>query len=168
MKSPSVSRGRGASVRLGALSALLIVCAPIVGASSACAPVLTPPPGFVEVKGAPYTFRASTADGLVISVRELEHEPKGDLEFWASAVENELRLDRGYALLSTQDVKTNQGLVGKQLRFGHDEEARPHLYWVSVFVTDSHLYVVEAGGTQELMEANEATLTAALAGLHTR
>lgn len=165
MKNPRASQILGVNVRScwRTLSALLLACCPI-----ACAPVLTPPPGFVEVKGAPYTFRASTADGLVLSVRELEHEPEGDLEFWVRAIENELRLDRGYALLATRDVKTNQGLVGKQLRFGHDEDARPHLYWVSVFVTDSHLYVVEAGGTKELMEANETTLMSATSTLNTR
>jgi hypothetical protein len=165
MKNPGASQLLRMRVRywLAASSVVLLAGSPI-----ACAPVLTPPPGFVEVEGSSYTFRASTADGLVLAVREIEHEPKGDLEFWGRAIENELRLDRGYALLATRDVKTNKGIVGRQLRFGHDEDARPHLYWVSVFVTDGYLYVVEAGGTKEQVEANEATLMSATAALDTR
>jgi hypothetical protein len=132
---------------------------------SGCAPLLTTPPGFVEVEGAPYDYRASSADGLVVSVRAIEHEPKGDLAFWVRAMENELRLGRGYALLTTSDVKTAKGLVGKELHFGHDEGVTPHLYWVALFVTKSTLYVIEAGGTKELVEKNQTLLDQAIKSL---
>lgn len=133
---------------------------------AACTPLMTPPPGFVEVKGEPYAFRAANADGLVISVREIEHDPKGDLGFWVRAIENEMRLGSGYALLTTKDVQTGSGLAGKELRFGHDEGSQPHLYWVVVFVTDDALYVVEAGGTKELVEGNEPLLDRAIRSLN--
>ncbi len=150
-------------MRCGLLLALLNV-AQVFGIG--CAPLMTPPLGFVEVEGEPYTFRASSADGLVISVREIEHDPKADIAFWVRAIENELRLGRGYALLTVQDVQTAKGLKGKQLRFGHDEGATPHLYWAVVFVTDGKLYVIEVGGTKELVEANEALLERAILGLN--
>lgn len=142
-------------------ASLVAVTALVVG----CGPLMNTPPGFVEIKGEPYDFRATNADGLVISVREMSHEPKGDLAFWVSAIEKELRLGRGYALLGTSDVKTARGLSGKELRFGHDEGSSPHLYWVAVFVTDSKLYVIEAGGTKELVDKNEALLGDAIKSL---
>jgi hypothetical protein len=149
--------------RRGLILALLNV-AQVLGVG--CAPLMNPPPGFVEVEGERYTFRASSADGLVISVREIEHDPKADLAFWVRAIENELRLGRGYALLTVQDVQTAKGLKGKRLRFGHDEGATPHLYWAVVFVTDGKLYVIEVGGTKELVESNEALLEKAIFDLN--
>ncbi len=112
------------------------------------------PPGFVELDEADsaYAYRAMTADGLVIAAREMDHEPKGELDFWVRAVENRLRQRGGYALLETRPITCRSGQTGKQLRFGHDEGSRPHLYTVSVFVTDDTIYVIEAGGTKELME----------------
>ena len=151
---------RAASRRLLRLGSL------IFGASLwGCAPPLAVPPGFVEIEGAPYDFRASSADGLVISVRELEHDPEGDLTFWARAVENELRLGRGYALLSSRNVANAKGLEGRELRFGHDEGSKPHLYWVTIFVTKDTIYVVETGGTKELVDQNQQALEAAIRSL---
>ncbi len=111
------------------------------------------PAGFVELDEphSSYAYRATTADGLVVAVREIDHEPKGELSFWSKAIENELRQRGGYALLASRDVKTREGLSGKELRFGHDEGAVPHEYNVTLFVTDSKLYLLEAGGTKELM-----------------
>ena len=112
------------------------------------------PPGFVELDEADsaYAYRAMTADGLVIAVREIEHEPQGELSFWARAIENRLRQRGGYALLDTRSITCRSGQTGTQLHFGHDEGSRPHLYTVSLFVTDDTIYVIEAGGTKELME----------------
>lgn len=112
------------------------------------------PPGFVELDedDSSYDYRATTADGLVLSVREIEHEPKGDLGFWVRAIENELRTRGGYAHLDTVPIKNRQGLEGRQLSFGHDESHRPHLYVLNVFVTDDYIYLVEAGGSKELCD----------------
>ncbi len=117
------------------------------------------PPGFVELPDQErYDYRATTADGLVIAVREIDHDPKGTLDFWTRAVENRMRQRGGYALLGSHDVKTKSGLEGKQLRFGHDESGTPHLYTVTVFLTDSKIYVLEAGGTKALMEKENEQL----------
>ena len=117
------------------------------------------PSGFVELKDSePYDYRAATAEGLVIAVRAIEHDPKGEIEFWASAIERRMREGNGYALLESRDVKTAQGLTGKQLRFGYDEGQAPHLYTITIFVTDSKLYLLEAGGKKELMEKRDEQL----------
>jgi hypothetical protein len=128
---------------------------PLLLGAAACGNNFTAatPPGFVELEDQyAYDYRATTADGLVIGVREIDHDPKGEMSFWTRAIENHMRQRGGYALLGTHPVKNADGLDGLQLRFGHDEQASPHLYYVTVFLTDDHIFLVEAGGTKALME----------------
>jgi hypothetical protein len=113
------------------------------------------PPGFVDLGDDRYPddeYRATTAEGVVLGVRAFENEPKGDIGFWSKVIENRMRENGGYALLEKRDVKSRNGLPGKQLRFGHDEGRTPHLYYLSVFVDDDHVYLLEAGGTKEQVE----------------
>jgi len=113
------------------------------------------PGGFVELEDQEhYDYRATTADGLVIAVRELDHEPKGEVTFWVDAISNHMRQRGGYALLTRKNVRTRSGAEGVQLRFGHDQGSRPYLYVVTVFVTDDHIYLLEAGGSAEQMKAH--------------
>ncbi len=125
------------------------------------------PAGFVELENAydAYDFRATTADGLVFAIREQKHKPKGELGFWLQAIKNKLRDEGGYALIESVDVTTGDGHKGTQLRFGHDEGNKPYLYYVSVFVTDGYLYLVEIGGTKEQLAAGQKDLDGALAKL---
>jgi hypothetical protein len=115
----------------------------------------------------PYEFRAVTADGVVLAVREFENDKeRADANFWVRAIENELRLDKGYALLKKSQIKTKSGLTGTQLRFGLDRDQEAHLYTVTVFVTErgtlmgkmSRVYVVESGGEEALVERHAAQL----------
>lgn len=141
------------SLRLTRLGATLL----LLGLGAGCRSFeAATPRGFVELEDQHgYDYRATTADGVVLAVRAIEHEPKGELTFWVDAVERQLRQRSGYALLETRDVRTAEGLTGKQLRFGHDEGSRPHLYYVTLFVTDSKLYVLEAGGQREAVTRQE-------------
>lgn len=128
----------------------------VLALTSGCGPSFkaATPPGFVELDADydNYDYRATTADGLVLGVREVEHDPKGDLDFWVRAIENELRSRGGYALIESKPVKNVQGLSGRQLWFGHDEGQKPHLYMVTLFVTEGWIYLVEAGGTKEQVD----------------
>ena len=111
------------------------------------------PTSFVELKNQyTYDYRATTPEGVVLGARAIDNDPKGDLAFWSQAVELRLRNLGGYALLEKKDVSCLGGLKGTQLRFGHDEESRPHLYYVTLFVTDKRIYVLEAGGEKSQME----------------
>ncbi len=132
---------------LGALAALSV--------SAGCRPFKpATPPGFVDFseKYQDGEYRSTTADGLVLGVRAFDNEPKGEIGFWLRAIENRMRDTSGYALLETRDVKDLNGNAGKQLRFGHDESSVPHLYYVTVFVNDDHVFLLEAGGTKDLVE----------------
>jgi hypothetical protein len=113
----------------------------------------TPPPGFVEFEGRYQSneYRAASADGVVIGVRAFENDPKGELAFWSRAIENRMRNIGGYALLEKRTVKCRGELTGTQLRFGHDEGKEPHLYYVTIFVNDKRVFLLEAGGTKTEM-----------------
>lgn len=115
------------------------------------------PPGFVDL-GDRYgddEYRATTAEGLVLGIRAFENEPEGDLAFWSRVVEKRLREGGGYALLGKVDVKSRNGLPGVQLRFGHDEGKEAHLYYLTVFVNEDHVFLHEAGGRKELVERHQ-------------
>ncbi len=121
------------------------------------------PDGFVKLKDQHrYHYRAVTADGLVYAVKVIADPPKGDTAFWAKAVENKLRLQAGYALIAKQQVKTKSGLEGTQIQFGFDRGKTPHLYYVTVFATKGSIFVIESGGTKELVEGHSAELQSAL------
>lgn len=131
-------------------------------ALAGCGRPFTPatPPGFVDL-GDNYPdgeYRATTADGAVIGVRAYDNEPRGELAFWTRALENRMRESGGYALLEKRTVSNRGGLTGTQLRFGHDEGKVPHLYWVTLFVTDKKLFVLEAGGVKAEVERQEAQI----------
>ncbi len=133
----------------------------------ACGPSfeLATPPGFVEIDQTwdNYDYRATTAKGLVIAAREIDHDPKGDAEFWLEAIEDRMRNRGGYALLDKVGVKSADGISGTQLRFGHDEDGnKPHLYYLTVFVTDDAIVLLEAGGTKKLVTDNQAQIDRAV------
>jgi hypothetical protein len=145
-------RGRGA----------LLVAALVFGG---CVPFrVATPPGFVALKDQrpSYDYRAVSADGVVLAVRAIDHTPRGDLDFWVRAVEKQVRLLGGYALLKKEPVTAAAGLQGTQLRFGHDEGRTPHLYQVTLFVTPARIFLLEAGGTKAGVEAAAAQIDQAV------
>lgn len=124
------------------------------------------PPGFVDL-GDAYPdgeYRATTADGAVIGIRAFDNDPKGELAFWARALENRMRETGGYALLEKRAVTSRAGLVGAELDFGHDEGRTPHLYRIAIFVTDKKIFVIEAGGAKAEMERQAPQIDWAIKG----
>ncbi len=96
-----------------------------------------------------YVYRASTADGVVIAVRAEKNEPLGSLEFWAEALDAQLRRG-GYAPDGAPiDVRTAGGLTGKQAKYTRADGGRKYRFWTAVFVTADRVWVVEAGGDEE-------------------
>lgn len=145
-------------------SSLLLAAA---SGAIACGPSfeLATPPGFVEIDQSwdHYDYRATTAKGLVIAAREIDHDPKGDAAFWLEAIRDRMRTRGGYALLDEVGVTSADGVKGTQLRFGHDEDGnKPHLYYLTVFVTDDAIVLLEAGGTKQLVTDNQAQIDRAV------
>ncbi len=121
------------------------------------------PDGFVELDEdrydkAAHEYRASTADGVVIGIRAYENDPEVDLALAVRALENRVRLGQGYALLDKKDATARDGTKGMTLHFGHDESGGPHLYTVTIFVTDDWVYLLETGGKKDLVDKAQASL----------
>lgn len=126
--------------------------------------VAATPPGFVDL-GDRYgrnEYRATTADGVVLGIRAFENKPKGEMAFWARALERRMREMAGYALLDKREVVTTGGLKGVEMRFGHDEGKDPYLYSIALFVTDEKVFVIEAGGSKGEVSKQEAQITWAI------
>jgi hypothetical protein len=128
------------------------------------------PAGFVALADQEplYDYRATTHDGVVLAVRVLPNDPTGDEAFWSQAIELRLRHQGGYAFLDSSDVKTRSGLPGRRLRFGHDEGSEPHLYQVTIFVTKTRIYLLEAGGAKSLVDRDAPRLEAFIADFKPR
>jgi len=117
-------------------------------------------PGLVELENQEpeYAYRAIAPEGVVMAVRVVDTNDRGDLEFWTRATTLRMRQLDGYALLGAGDVKTRDGIPGHELRFGHDENGKPYLYTLRIFVAKKRLFLVETGGPQREMDTYKSQL----------
>jgi hypothetical protein len=110
-------------------------------------------PGFVALEGqSQHEYRATTPEGVVMGVRVVDDENRGDLTFWTQALVLQLRDSSGYALLDQKDIKSRDGTPGRRLAFAHDESGTPYTYWVTIYLAQGRLFVVEAGGENATFE----------------
>jgi len=112
-------------------------------------------PGFVELENQEpdYGWRATSPEGVVMAVKAIDMDArKGDLDFWTKAVTLQLRDVQGYALLESRDVTSLDGTKGKQLRFGHDEDGKPFAYWLTIYLAQDRVFLIEAGGSKQNFE----------------
>jgi hypothetical protein len=128
-------------------------------------------PGFIELgeqADQGFQYRATTPEGIVVGIRVVEDEDRGDLAFWVRTVTLQLRDIKGYALMTSSEAKSQDGTVGKRLRFGHDEDHKPYLYDLLVFRVPGRVFLVEAGGLREDVERVSPSLEWMLASLEVR
>lgn len=124
---------------LAALSTSLLACGPSV--------TMHTPPGFAVLdKQEEYVYRATSAEGVVLGVRAEKHDPKGNLEFWAEAVDRQLRKGGYVPEGDPVDVRTTTGLHGREMKYKREQNGRAYRFWTVVFVTESRVWIVEAGG----------------------
>ncbi len=110
-------------------------------------------PGFVALENqAQHDFRATTPEGVVVAVRVVPDEDRGDLSFWTKALTLQMRDVSGYALLESVDVVSADGTKGRLLKFGHDEDKKPYAYWLGIYPAQGRLFLVEAGGTKDAFD----------------
>jgi hypothetical protein len=150
---------------------LLVIAAGVALASSACGRPfdVKTAPGFVELENQhEFDYRATTPEGVVVGVRVVEDEKRGDLAFWTQAVTLQLRDVSGYALLESAEVASADGTKGRLLKFGHDEDDKPYAYWVAIYPAQSRLFLVEAGGQRELFERARPNVEWTMKSIHVR
>ena len=126
-------------------------------------------PGFVPLENqATYDYRATTPEGVVVAVRVVEDEKRGDLAFWTNALTLQLRDVSGYALLESVDVASRDGTKGRLLKFGHDEADKPYAYWVTIFPAQGRLFLVEDGGLRETFDRTKPSVEWMLASVRVK
>lgn len=125
------------------------------------------PARLVELRdaGAGYEYRATSATSVVVGIRAIDLDGRGDLGFWEEAITRRLRGARGYSLVDSRPVLARDGTPGRLLRFGHEAGGKPLGYRVALFVTDRRLVVVEAGGPAREVDALAAVLDRQLESL---
>jgi hypothetical protein len=127
---------------------------------------LETPSGFATLEGSgAYSYRATSAKGVVLATRTEPNDVKANTEFWAETLDSKLR-DKGYvADGATRTVKTGKGLSGTQLRYLTSKNGREHRYWVTVFATKSKVFVVEAAGDKEPFDKSVTAVDGAITSL---
>jgi len=144
-------------VKIPMNSLKILLVAPLFLLSVACGPSarVTAPDGFAELDEVDtYSYRATSAAGVVIGVRTEDNNPRGNLQFWTNALDLKLKKS-GYTALSDAPVKVSSkaGLEGRRLRYQTQKDGRNHEYWVTVFVTEANVIVVEAAGDEAYFDA---------------
>lgn len=144
---------------------MLIFCV-FAGLLGGCATTsLETPAGFASHHAdRTYDLRASDGEGVVISVRTEKNRPRGDLQYWSAALDVQLRT-AGYEARDAVALTSADGHAGRQLRYVLHEDGRELVFWVSVFVTDRQVVVVEAGGDAVFFDAKADQVEAALGSL---
>lgn len=126
---------------------------------------LSTPDGFATLEeGGGYSYRATSAKGVVVATRTEPNDVRANTEFWAETLDSKLR-DKGYVADGTRNVKTSKGLSGTQLRYTTTKNGREHRYWVTVFATAQKVFVVEAAGDKEPFDKAVSAVDGAIASL---
>ena len=145
----------------------LLLALLLASSSVACTPNLhiDTPGGFAELEDQDrYAYRATTSRGVVLAVRREANDPSGDLSFWSGALDAHLRR-RGYKAITATDVKSKDGVDGRQIRYEIKRNGRPHGFWMTVFVTDDSVVTVESGGDTAFLGKRKKELAKAIASL---
>ncbi len=134
--------------------------------------IVDTPKGYVELDDPPepYAFKAVSPDDCRFTVRVVDNEGDGSLDYWEKAVRNQLMRNKGYEFLSGRDPKTRGGLDGKELLFGTSSKDVDYRYLVGIFpyttwlswLFGKKIYLVEAGGETKTFEADLEALRQAM------
>ena len=145
--------------RLGLVAGLGLTC--LAGCHSVH---VDAPAGFAGLEpGDDIASRSVSPEGVVFAVRREKNDIRGDLAFWSGAIDAKLRRE-GYRAYDAKDVVA-KGVKGKEIRYGIDRAGREHTYAVTVFVTETTVVTVEAGGDHELFAKQAAGIAKATATL---
>ena len=140
------------------LAAMVMLLACLVTAG--CSPALDLPAGFVEVDRenlGPYAQRAVSGDGVVIAIRSEPNPRNAALDFWVTAVSDELVNRRGYAPARQEALSASDGTPGRLLVFTAQRSGAEFTYMTAIYVKGSRVLLAEAGGkTQAVAPKAEA------------
>lgn len=144
-----------------AISPALRLLAAMAAASAiaACGPSarLRTPDGFAVLEDQKeYLYRSTSAEGVVLAIRVEANKPRGNLEFWADALDRQLRRNGYAADGKTLDVRAASGQPGREMRYTREEGGRTYRFWLAVFVTEDRVWMIEAGGDEARLKGRTA------------
>lgn len=119
-------------------------------------------------------YLAMTHDGVVIRARVVRQgefrgeSPRANHDFWVDALRERMRISGGYALLDEKSVQSSNGHDGTRLEFGRDQSNTKHRYWLTLFVTDSNIHIIESGGRHDRFERAQDAVEDLLASYDVR
>ncbi len=138
------------------------------GVLGGCEPKMQMPSGFVEVETyqrGPYTQRAVSADGVVIALRSETNPKDATLDFWITAIRDELVNRRGYTLAKEEPAEAANGAKGRLLTFTANRSGVEFTYLAGVYVMGGQVLVAEAGGKSETVAPGLGDIRKAMASL---
>ncbi len=125
------------------------------------------PPNYAVVPSAvrgPFEERAITADGVVLASRHFSSPENATPAFWANAISARMQDAGGYTLIGREDIRDRSGHTGNLMRFTRPYSDQTFSYWIAVFTNgpdlwgNRNVFVVEAGGPEELFTRDESVL----------
>ncbi len=129
---------------------LTVIAIVLAGAAlGGCEPTMHFPTDFVEVDKydlGPYDQRAVSADGVVMALRSETNPKNASLDFWVTAIRNELIDRRGYALAKEKPIEGADGRKGNLMTFTAERSGVDFTYMVAVYVTVKTVLIAETGG----------------------
>ena len=126
------------------------------------------PPEMVAVEHGSNKYVGMTHEGVVVRVNVYSQGegsrdvPQGSHEFWLASTRERMRTTGGYALLDEKEVQSSDGHGGTRLEFGRDQDGVPYRYWITLYVTDDNIHVIDAGGRQDRFENAQDAVERAL------
>ncbi len=127
-----------------------------------CAISMDPPDGFLELETPGRDFKATTADGARLWVREFDDPHEGALSFWADALEHDLVNERGYVLVDRSEIEDKAGRDGVVQRYSLNTEGQPHGYLVAVFINGDCVRIAEFVAPRDAFDDHVEAVQASL------
>jgi hypothetical protein len=118
------------------------------------------PPSFKKYEDKS-TFKLVSADGVLVKARQVENDPRADLDFWVEAMKKHLD-ERGYLLQKESCFDTTTGHKACTLNFALPHGAQDWIMSETVFVVGKRVVLVEAAAPFERFAAMEEELRQAL------
>ncbi len=102
----------------------------------------------------PYMYKAMSGDDVVIGVRKVSNNPKGDLDFWKTILPKKLAYAKGYTFKGQEDLKTGGGSSGTLFTFSSPgSDGKTYIYMLFLLPDGDDLWLIETGGLQKSVES---------------
>ena len=149
-----------------------LVIAVVCLLATACAtggPSMDVPEDFLQLRGGPAELKAITPDEGRLWVREFADPERGDLSFWAQALQNDLAENRGYDVAQRSEVRDAAGRPGVLMECAVTFGGEPRGYLIAVFVIegsgDHRIRVAEFAAARAVYDSHVEAVKRSLATL---